>query len=393
MDPRKPARLPGLETGGISKDRGSAEPVIAFFIQDLREGGAERNVARLLNGIVARGIPVELVVIERRGSFFSELDPRVRVVELPQKRTITSVLGLRRYIEQRRPLALISSLTHTNVAAILANASVAHPTRLVVVERNQFSTNRELKRGLVRLAYGLVPWLYRRADLIGAVSSGVRDDLAETTGLPADRVAVLYNPVVSDGLAARAAEPVDHPWLQGSGVPVIVGLGRLSRQKNFPLLLEAFALARRERAMRLIILGEGGLRGELEAQAERLGVADDVDLPGFDANPFRYLSRAALYVLSSDWEGLPTALIEAMACGTPVVATDCQSGPREILLDGKLGPIVPRGDPEALSGAILSILNDPGDSGPRIARAKEFSLDRAVDRYLEISGWTEEFGP
>src|SRR5258706_5712264 len=150
---------------------------LAFFIQDLREGGAERNVARLLNGIVARGVETDLVVIEKRGAFFEELDPRVHVVELPQKRTITGVLGLKRYIEQRRPVALVSSLTHTNVAAILANMVASTRTRLIVVERNQFSVNRTIKKGLVRLSYGLAPMLYRWADLVAAVSTGVLDDL------------------------------------------------------------------------------------------------------------------------------------------------------------------------------------------------------------------------
>jgi glycosyltransferase involved in cell wall biosynthesis len=362
--------------------------VLAFFIQDLREGGAERNVARLLNGVVARGVPTELVVIDRRGSFFDELDRRVRVVELPQRRTVTSVLGLKRYIERRRPAALVSSLTHTNVAAILANRLARPRTRLVVVERNQFSQNRRLKRGLVRFSYRMVPRLYRQADLIGAVSTGVRDDLAETAHLPASEIEVLHNPVVSEGLAEKAEAPIDHPWLQPGQRPVILGVGRLSRQKNFPLLIDAFARVRTKRPARLIILGEGSLRPELEARARALGVAADVELPGFDPNPFRYMRHAAAFVLSSDWEGLPTALIEAMACGAPVVSTDCQSGPREVLLDGKLGPIVPLGDAAALGEAILRTIDDPGDRAARIARAHDFSLERAVDRYLSITGMT-----
>lgn len=364
----------------------SSEAVLSFFIQDLREGGAERNVARLLNGVVARGVPTELVVIERRGSFFDELDRRVRVVELPQRRTMTSVLGLKRYIEERRPRALVSSLTHTNVAAILANRLARWRTRLIVVERNQFSLNRTLKRGLVRLAYGLVPRLYRQADLIGAVSEGVRDDLAETTRLPLDRIEVLHNPVVSEGLAVRAAEPLDHPWLKPGEPPVILGVGRLSTQKNFPLLIDAFARVRARRPARLIILGEGKLRPELEQRIDDLGIAADVALPGFDANPFRYMRHASVFVLSSDWEGLPTALIEAMACGVPVVSTDCQSGPREVLLDGKLGPIVPRGDVVALADAILATIANPGDRAARLDRANDFSLERAVDRYLTVTG-------
>lgn len=362
--------------------------VLTFFIQDLREGGAERNVARLLSGIVARGVPTDLVVIEKRGSFFSELDPRVNVVELPQGRTLTSIVGLKRYLDDRQPVALVSSLTHTNVAAVLANMLARRRTRLIVVERNEYSQNRQLKRGLVRLSYRLVPWLYRKADMIGAVSAGVRDDIAAIVGVPTSRVALLHNPVATEGIAALAAAPLDHPWFAMPGPPVILGVGRFNPQKNFALLLRAFAELRRERPVRLVLLGDGDLRAELEDLARSLGVEDDVSMPGFDQNPFRFMARAAAYVLSSDWEGLPTALIEAMACGCPVVATDCLGGPREILNDGALGRIVPRDDASALAKAIGETLDRPGDAQPRIARAQDFSLDRAVDRYLAVTGWS-----
>ena len=362
--------------------------VLTFFIQDLREGGAERNVARLLSGIVARGVPTDLIVVRKRGAFLSELDSRVNVIELPQHRTMTSVLGLKRYIEERRPVALVSSLTHTNVAAIFANMAARPRTRLIVVERNQYAMNRALKHGLVRLSYGLVPWIYRRADVIGAVSEGVRDEIAAVVGMPASRVALLHNPVITDALKASMAEPVEHRWLAERGPPVILGVGRFTRQKNFALLLKAFAAVRRERPARLILLGDGGLRPELEALAGSLCISDDVDFPGFDANPFRFMAHAALYVMSSDWEGLPTALIEAMACGCPVVATDVDGGAREILNDGKLGRIVPKNDVPALAAAISATLDSPGEAAPRIARAGDFNVDRAVDRYLAVAGWS-----
>jgi glycosyltransferase involved in cell wall biosynthesis len=365
-----------------------SDRALAFFIQDLREGGAERSVARLLNGIVARGIPVDLVVIRRSGTFFGELDPRVNVVELPGRRTITSVRALKRYIEERRPAALISSMTHMNIAAILANLFARPRTRLVVVEHNQFTRAFPLKRGMVGLAYRLVRLLYPRADLVAAVSEGVRDDLARAISFPSDRIAVLYNPVVTNALDAAASAGIEHPWLSQPGPPVVLGIGRFTQQKNFPLLIQAFAEVRRRRPARLIILGEGALRPQLEEQVRELGLTDDIDLPGFDANPFRFMRRAAAYVLSSDWEGLPTALIEAMACGTPVVSTDCESGPSEILLGGRLSRIVPRGDAGALADAIVATLDAPGDPDARIARAREFSVDRAVDHYLEAAAWS-----
>jgi glycosyltransferase involved in cell wall biosynthesis len=282
---------------------------------------------------------------------------------------------------------MISSMTHTNVAAILANATARPQTRLVVVEHNQHSLNRRQKRGLVALSYNMVRWLYPRADLIAAVSEGVREDLARAAGLSLGGIDILHNPVVTDDLERRAAEAVDHPWFREGEPPVVLAVGRFTRQKNFPLLLEAFAEVRRKRVARLVILGEGDLRGELEAKVRDLGISAEVDLPGFDSNPFRFMRRAGVFVLSSDWEGLPTALIEAMACGTPVVATDCPSGPREILLGGRLGRIVPVGDAHALAGAIAATLTAPADRATLIARAREFSVAKAVDGYLAAAGW------
>jgi len=364
------------------------DPLLSFFIHDLRSGGAERNIVRLVNGVADRGIRTDLVVISKTGVYLDELDPRVKVFELPQSRAATAPLGLSRYLNARRPDALISSLTHVNVAAILGRALARHRPRLIVTERNQFTRNRALKRGLVRLSYSLVPLLYRRADVIGAVAEGVRDDLALAIGLPASRIEVLHNPVVSSDIANRAGQAPAHHWLSGGDVPVILSVGRLTRQKNFSLLIRAFAELRKSRMARLIILGEGELRQQLTDEATGLGVLDDVDLPGFDPNPFGYMALADVFVSSSDWEGLPTVLIEAMACGTTVVATDCDSGAREVLEDGKYGRIVPMGDAGAMSRALADAIDTPDDRDRLVARAQVFNLDRSISRYLDVAGLT-----
>jgi glycosyltransferase involved in cell wall biosynthesis len=341
---------------------------------------------RIVNGIAGRGVPTDLVLVSREGPYLGELDPRVTIVELPEKRTLTSIWGLRRYLRERRPAALVANLTHINVAACFARVLARYRGRVIVVERNQYTRNRELKSGLVRLTYDAVPYAYRFADVIGAVSTGVKDDLAAATGLPASRMEVLYNPVVGPELAGLAALSPDHPWMHDGGDPVILAVGRLTRQKNYPLLLDAFARVRQARPVRLLILGEGELRPDLEAQVARLGLQDSVALPGFRANPFAFMSRAALFVMSSDWEGLPTVLIEAMACGAPVVATRCDSGPGEILEEGRYGRLTPMGDAPALAQAMIATLDDPGDRTARIARAHHFNLDSAVDRYLALAG-------
>jgi len=229
------------------------------------------------------------------------------------------------------------------------------------------------------LARTCYPWAAR----VVAVSRGAADDLARTSGFPREQIHVIYNPVITPSVVALARQKPGHPWLACPGPPVILGVGRLTRQKDFPTLLRAFAEVRRVRPARLIILGEGEERAALEALAGELGVANDVMLPGFITDAVTYMAASALFVLSSAWEGLPTVLIEALAAGTRVVSTDCPSGPREILQDGRLGALVPVGDVIALAEAMRQALDQPGNAAPSTALVP-FTLDAAVDHYLGL---------
>jgi len=224
------------------------------------------------------------------------------------------------------------------------------------------------------------PW----ADAIIAVSRGIAEDLASLTGLPQERIIAIDNPILSETILTKLGEPLDHPWFAANSPPVILGAGRLVKQKDFPTLLKAFAQVRATRPARLMILGKGRKRTQLEALAWELGVAEDVAFPGFVPNPFPYMARAAVFVLSSAWEGLPGALVEALACGCPVVSTDCPSGPGEVLEQGKYGPLVPVKDAAALARAILSVLDAPPDRAQLRARSSVFSVERVADRYLEV---------
>ena len=360
---------------------------IAFLIHDLRDGGAERVTISLANGAAARGFDVDLVLINRTGkdSYFQSLDSRVRLISLPQARTLTSFFGFRDYFDRETPDVAISALTHVNVAAILGRKLARHKPRLIVVEHNQMSKNLRRKRGFVRLAYSSVPRAYRWADAVAVVSNGVKDDFVEVTGLPSDRVEVLYNPVVTPALHAQRQAAPDHPWFAEDEPPVIVGVGRLTEQKNFPMLIEAFARIRKARDARLVILGQGPLLPDLERQAECCGHAADIAFAGFVENPFAYMSAAAVFALSSDWEGLPTALIEAMACGASVVSTDCPSGPAEILDNGRLAPLTPPGDVAAFAKGLAAALDRKRPIPALIARAETFSLEAALDRYLDAA--------
>jgi len=358
---------------------------IAVFLQDLYGGGAEHVMLRLASGMAEQGRAVDLVLVRREGAFAGKVPPSVRIIELGTRRTINSVLALGRYLRRERPAVLMTALVHVNIAALLARLTAPGTTRVVLTEHNQISMNiPPSPSATLRFAYRLVPLLYPRASRIIAVSDGVADDLSRFSGVERNRIDVVQNPVVTPEMAALADEPVDHPWFAPGEPPVILGVGRLSDQKDFATLLRAFALVRSRRPARLVILGEGGYRAELEQLVAQLGIGADVDLPGFAGNPFAYMSKASLFVLSSKFEGLPGALIEAMACGTPVVATDCPSGPREILEGGSLGGLVPVGDPESLATAIGAALDQPTPPDRLRAKAAEYTVDRAVSRYLAL---------
>lgn len=363
------------------------KPRIAFLIHDLRDGGAERVTISLANGAAARGFDVDLVLINETGkeSYFTSIDPKVALSSLKQGRTLTSLIGFRDYFDRAKPDVAISALTHVNIAAILGRQLARHKPRLIVVEHNQMSKNVNRKRGLVRMAYAAVPRLYRLADLIGAVSKGVKDDLVAVTGLPDKRVEVFYNPVVTPALHVQQRITPDDPWFREGEPPVILGVGRLSEQKNFPMLIDAFARLRERRRARLIILGQGPEQASLERQAVCTGYGADIAFPGFVENPFSYMSKAAVFALSSDWEGLPTALIEAMACGASVVSTDCPSGPAEILENGALAPLIPPGDLPAFAQALETALDRERPIMPLVARANTFSQEAALDRYLDAA--------
>ena len=358
---------------------------IAVFLQDLYGGGAERVMLALATGIARRGYPVDLVLVRREGAYVDDIPPGIRVVELGTRRTVNSVVALARYLRRERPAVLLTALVHVNIAALLARLLAGGRTRIAITEHNQISRNMGAKASsTLRMAYRLVPYLYPRAAKIIAVSGGVADDLTRFARLDRGRIDVAHNPVVTPDLLVRAAEPVNHPWFAEGEPPVILGVGRLSPQKDFANLLLAFARVRAKRPARLLILGEGALRPDLEQLADELGISKDVQLPGFVDNPMAFMAKASLFVLSSQFEGLPTVLIEAIACGTNTVSTDCPSGPREILEDGRLGGLVPVGDSEALARTIEQALDNPVPAELLRAKAEEFTVERAVDRYLEL---------
>lgn len=303
-----------------------------------------------------------------------------------RSKTLPWLPALAEYLVNYRPSVLFSATPYLNLEAVLARRLAKVPTQIVVSEHSHFAVS--LPK-LMRRARVLAPAMrraYLQADGIIAVSRGVAEGLVHSLGIPKERIAVIYNPVVGEDLFKRMREPVDHPWFCGQAIPVVVAVGRLARQKDYPTLLRAFAMLRRQRVVRLAILGSGNdrVRGRLESLAENLGVAADVAFLGFIPNPWPYIARANLLVLSSLWEGLPTVLIEALACGTPVVSTDCPSGPAEILEGGRYGRLVPVGDAEALAAAMAETLDHSPEPERLRERAADFDEARAIKAYQSI---------
>ncbi|MCA1636184.1 MAG: glycosyltransferase [Acidobacteria bacterium] len=358
---------------------------VACFIPDMTDGGAQRAVVKLIGGIAARGLAVDLVLVNSEGPHLGAVDARARVVDLAAGRVARVIPKLARYLSRERPHALVSFLSHANVAALASRALARSGARVAVVEQNTVSA---VRSGLRRdgLLPALVRRTYPRADAVVAVSEGVARDLVSRLGVPPGKVHVIPNPVVDEALLRAATAPAGHPWFGDDGAPVFLAVGRLTAQKDFPTLLRAFRMLRQSRAARLMILGEGEARAELEAMTDEMSLTDDVALPGFVENPYARMSRAAAFVLSSRWEGLPTVLIEALACGCPVVATDCPSGPREILEGGAYGALVPVGDAAAMRDAMARALDAPPRAAALRGRAALYSVGRAVDQYLELIG-------
>ena len=280
---------------------------------------------------------------------------------------------------------MIASQQHTIIAAIWARWLSRRKTRLVISQHNTLSAICKAHKKLA-----LVPFLarrfYRYADGIIAVSQGVADDLAEVAKIPRERITVIYNPVVTDEMLAAARKPADHPWFDAKDRPIVLAVGNLAKVKDFPTLLRAFRSLQHHFDARLVILGDGPERAALEVQIKTLGLEGDVALPGFVDNPYAFMARSDVLVMSSAVEGFGNVLVEALACGCPVVSTDCPSGPSEILADGDFGSLVEIGDDDAMAAAIAKTLEAPVERERLRARAAVFSADRAVDRYLDLIG-------
>lgn len=357
---------------------------IAVFLPSLSGGGAERVMVTLVNGFASRGIQVDLVLAKAEGPYLKNVVSGVRIVDLNASRILFSLPRLIRYLRNERPIAMLSGLSHANVIALMAKRLSWVNTRYIVSEHNTVSLSLpDRKSRFGRLIPRLVRWTYPWADGVVAVSEGVANDLAATMSFMRERMDVIYNPIDANTIQQLTNQPLEHPWFLHGEPPVIIGVGRLVKAKNFAVLIKAFAQVRKTQPAHLVILGDGELRSDLEALTVELDLSEEVAMPGFVENPYSWMRNSAVFVLSSAWEGFGNVLVEAMACGIPVVSTDCPNGPAEILEDGLWGRLVPMDDKDALANAILQTLSEPKHPDV-VLRASDFSVEKALDEYLKV---------
>ena len=385
-----PRRMP------IGSLRGAARADVALFMPAFVGGGLEAVNITLAQMFAAQGLRVDIVVMKNEGELINTVPSEVRVIDLGTSTFRTSLIrrgrmtvqnAMRKYLESEKPNSVLASNFYCNVCVLMARGR-QETSRVVIVTHNMLSKQMQGSKYRTQWLFKCLIWyFYRFADSVVTVSEGVADDLAREAWLERERIRVVYNPVVTPEIAVKAAGQVDHPWFfESEATPVILAAGRLTAQKDFATLLRAFASLRAGRPARLAILGEGPDRAALEALAGALRVDGDVALLGFVANPFAFMARASAFVLSSAWEGFGNVLVEALACGCPVVSTDCRSGPREILEDGRYGRLVPVGAPDAMAAAIAEVLDEPPDKELLRRRASFFSAEQSAACYLELLG-------
>jgi glycosyltransferase involved in cell wall biosynthesis len=356
---------------------------LAIVLPDLRGGGAERISLSLAKEFVRRGFQVSFALMRKEGELLPSVPEGINVAGLSAPRAREVPFAFARYLRRERPDAVIANMWPLTSMCIISRLLAGSKARLLVADHNTLSIAYRDK-GLAHLAAmsSSIALSYRFADVRLCVSSGVADDLAIVSGIPRSRFDVVHNAIPLPA-EVRKVEAAGAAWGRNTSLRIIT-VGKFKAQKNHALLIRAFARLSRDLDARLMLLGEGQLRGDLEALARSEGVADRVLMPGFFPDPHPFYKSADLFVLSSDYEGLPTVLVEALSHGLPAVSTDCPSGPAEILQNGRYGRLVPVGDEIALARAMAEALQTKHDREALRMRAADFSPEAAADKYLRL---------
>lgn len=365
---------------------------ILLFIPDLKGGGAERSFLNLAPQFVKQGFSVSLLLMRREGSYVASIPSGIDVHSLDRSRMLNSLPSLIRSLRRLKPDVILSTLVQANVSLMLATVFLRSKPKLFLRVETVMSSARRVyaARMSMKAAFLLVPILYRRADGLIAISRGVKEDLVSSYRIPPEKIHVIFNPVLDEDFEARSVAKLDFDWFSNKTKPVVLAVGRLERDKNFGALLEAFAIVSKHIDARLVILGEGSERRWLESVVRSLGLHEKVSLPGFVDNPCAFMSRSDLLVNVSLFEGFGNVLVEALACGAPVISFDCPHGPSEILDGGRLGRLVPPNDIAGLAEAIRHSL-EHGGRHAREAELDKFRARNVAREYAEVLNGCEPY--
>ncbi|HON83925.1 MAG TPA: glycosyltransferase [Caldisericia bacterium] len=357
---------------------------IAFVLPTLEIGGAEKMTLNLIQGLLNFGYKIDLILIDAKGPLLKNVPKGCNIIDFKLKHVFFSFLKIIKYLKKNTPTVLISSLTHLNIITILSVLISRVKTKLIIMERANLSSATKNNNLKVKFVSILAHFLYKRADFIIAVSEGVKQDLLKKIQGIENKIRVIYNPVLNKDIFLMSYEPVYHKWFLEKNMPIILSVGRLSKEKNYSILLQAFKLIKDVIKCKLVIIGEGPERENLENLAKSLQINEDLWMPGFDINPYKYMSKSDIFVLTSIYEGLSNVLIEALALGLPLVSTDCESGPREIIKNNINGLLVKVGDYKSLSQAIIYILKNRNKFITNMNELERFKLENVVYEYKNL---------
>jgi len=365
----------------------SEKKYLAIFCPYFDNGGVEHMLVNLSRGIASLGHKADFIVGHSNRPYLGSLPQEINVVELGSTRKSEIIEKTVSYLRQYRPSTILSAKEPSNQLLLRAKQISGVPFKIFLRSVTNISKQLENRNFVKRMLISKgLKHTYHKADGIIAVSGGVAEDISKITNLPRDDISVIPNPVITPDIMDLAKRPIDHDWFFSDQPPVIIGVGRLGRPKNFSLLVKAFEEVRKSIPCRLVILGNGRRRERLLRLAKRLNVDNDFWLPGFIENPYPYIVNSRIFVLSSLWEGSPNALTESLALGIPVVSTDCPSGPREILQDGKYGQLVPPNDVTAMAQAIIKTLDVPPASDFLKNAVKDYTMENSARQYLQVMG-------
>lgn len=355
---------------------------VTLLLPSARGGGAERVMIQIANHLARKGYIVELVLVKAEGPFLGEICTQVKVVDLQSQRTFYALPRLAKHIDIEKPDVILSALTHVNIAALIAKLWAGSGVKLIVTEHSNpkkalFSG---LKSSFLRL---LVKLLYKKADWVVCVSDGIRSTFMQYMKVPKEKLITIYNPLNFDQIHSKMCEPISHPWVSDSSIRLLLAVGRLTKAKDYPTLLKAFARLDPKFNAHLVILGEGEDRRDLEHLASELGISRHVQFFGFNENPYAWMKACDVFVMSSTWEGLPGSLMEALACNAQIVSTDCETGPREVLEGGIWGYLTKVGDPVELCRTIERALTSQRTTIPPSATDR-FRPEVVIGRYERL---------